>query len=101
MRQSLRQLTIKVNSLKTRVALLGAPIGNQNAAGPHDGRGGDSGTHLDSTKSTSAYRVPNINGMRAALASKGVSTSHISTARTLLEQRTLLLELMKKHGLNI
>ena len=32
----MNKLQIKVNSLKQRLALLGAPPGNQNAAGPHN-----------------------------------------------------------------
>ena len=36
----LHALTVKVLSLKTRVALLGALLGNKNAAGPHDGISG-------------------------------------------------------------
>ncbi len=33
----LHELMVKGYALKTRVALLGAPLGNKNAAGPHDG----------------------------------------------------------------
>ncbi len=39
----LNALVIKGYSLKTRVALLGAPYGNKNAAGPHDSIPGNSG----------------------------------------------------------
>ncbi len=35
----LHELTVKALSLKTRVALLGAPLGNKNAAGPHNMQG--------------------------------------------------------------
>lgn len=36
----LSELQTKAFDLQTRVALLGAPYGNQNAAGPHDVSGG-------------------------------------------------------------
>lgn len=37
---TIRELTQKGQVLKQRIAKLGAPYGNKNAAGPHDGHGG-------------------------------------------------------------
>lgn len=54
------QLQMKVNSLKTRLALLGAPLGNQNAAGPHDGiPGNDSNQTQINTGVHNAFQKAN------------------------------------------
>lgn len=59
--KTLDELTVKALSLKTRVALLGAPLGNKNAAGPHDGiPGNDSAPHIPAIRAElkSLYKTP-------------------------------------------
>ncbi len=84
----LGKVTVKALALKTRVALLGAPLGNKNAAGPHDGHGTPG----------NAYFHPRVDRMRGALEKAGVKLGHISTKRPLLVQRTMLSDLVKKQG---
>ena len=47
MMKTLNELMVKALSLKTRVTNFGAPLGNKNAAGPHDGTHSSSRTKYD------------------------------------------------------
>lgn len=50
---------------------------------------------------SSAYKQASIKDMRRILEEKNISTSHIGTNRSLLEQRTMLKKLMEENELEV
>ena len=70
----------------------------------HGGRPGEiggsgSGKGGDKVDETTAYRSIDINKTREILTERGISHSHISLKRSLVDQKKMLEDLAKEHGL--